>query len=488
MSTLNGRSSRDLRELALVLAFGAVLGAGAAVLALRRGGSASEKALKARQRERLLRSSAALPDDPLWEGCGLSAEEVERFGRQIVLNKIGPAGQAALRDVSVLVVGAGGLGCPVSVYICAAGVGRLGIADDDTVAESNLHRQIGHSWERVGENKAWSLRKTCLALNDSGEVVAIPERLGTVERAIELFQQYDLIIDCTDAPPSRYLINDAAVAAGKPLITVSAVGMSGQLAVYNCDGGPCLRCVFPVSTDPVAAAAPVASCEENGVLGPAVGTMGTLAALEAIKLIAGGVIQGTPRPLASTRLKERMLLFDALDAANPFRTMKLSRRADCELCGSRGKAADLPNPALCQAVTLRPGEEAQQLDAQALQARLRAGAPTVLLDVRAPSHFVVAHLWGATNWPLPEISRLAPQAVKEKAAKLFQEASSKSAEDTREAGGEEPLLVCICRRGNASMAATRLLRSAGVEAWNLRGGLRAFSAAAPKDLKVPQLT
>ena len=159
----------------------------------------------------------------------------------MVLPSLGCEGQARLLEASVLVVGAGGLGCPVALYLTAAGVGRLGIADDDTVALSNLHRQIGHGWRAVGRHKASSLASSCRVLRSEAEL-QVHGRLSGLQEAVEAMRGYDLVVDCTDQPVSRYLLNDAALRAQKPLVAASAVGLSGQLAVYNFEGGPCLRC------------------------------------------------------------------------------------------------------------------------------------------------------------------------------------------------------------------------------------------------------
>ncbi|CAL1137764.1 unnamed protein product [Cladocopium goreaui] len=389
-------------------------------------------------------------DDQIWQGCGLSRAEVERYGRQVVLPSLGPEGQKKLLRGSVLIVGAGGLGCPVALYLAAAGVGRIGLVDADTVALSNLHRQIGHLARSVGVNKATSLAKACRELNATVQLEVCPQRLSRLEETAELIARYDLVVDCTDAPPSRYLLNDGALCAQRPLVAASAVGLSGQLAVYNFEGGPCLRCVFPVS---LADAEPVASCEEHGVLGPIVGTVGSLAALEVIKVLAKG------SALHKSCLRGKLLLFDPTSSLQPCRTVKIHRQADCAGCAPKDGAAPPMPPAGC-AMPL-PREEIS-ISPIELHSRLLAHRPTFLLDVRQRSHFAVTRLASAVNWPLTEMSRATEE---EKLKKLS-------------AAGDS-LVVCVCRRGNDSLTATLLLREAGIVALNLQGGLQQLMAVSP---------
>lgn len=249
----------------------------------------------------------------------LSAPEAERYGRQ-VMSKLGAAGQRALLDARVLVVGAGGLGCPCAIYLCGAGLGSVGIVDGDVVELSNLHRQVGHPEARLHENKAISLRTTCLSLNSKCDVRAYPKFAESSDELATVVRDggYNLLVDCTDSPKSRCLVNDAAVAANVPLVMPTAVGFSGQLAVYNVDGGLCYRCVFPPEGEP---AGPVA----RGIMGPTAGIMGTLGAMEAVQILAsmpGVTLRG-----------RRMLLFDSLDPVAPARIAQLQRRPGCRCCG-----------------------------------------------------------------------------------------------------------------------------------------------------------
>eukprot|EP00929_Paragymnodinium_shiwhaense_P084918 TRINITY_DN45438_c0_g1_i1.p1 TRINITY_DN45438_c0_g1~~TRINITY_DN45438_c0_g1_i1.p1 ORF type:complete len:456 (-),score=83.85 TRINITY_DN45438_c0_g1_i1:40-1407(-) len=412
----------------------------------------------------------------IWTQCGLTREEACRFGRQLVLSKFGVAGQKALLQGSVLIVGAGGLGCPAALYLCAAGVGRVGIADDDTVAISNLHRQVGHAAKDVGVNKAHSLRRACLAVNPTCDVVAHPLRLGDLASAAALAREYDVLLDCTDAPGSRYLLNDAAVKAGRPLVAPSAVGFSGQLSVYNLDSGPCLRCAFP-NPPGLDASTPVASCAENGVLGPVPGVLGSLSAVEVIKVLAKGFL--TERILTG-----RILLYDALDPTQPFRTMKVRKSAQCACCSSQSPAKDLALPATCAVPRRAHGVPA--VTPAALQKSLTGtkdgDAEQLLIDVRAPPHFAVTSLRGSENWPLPELLRLASAEEVRQRLQQLAKASGKS-QDYRKLS-----VVCICRRGNDSSLATEKLLAANVDAKNLEGGLQALLALEEDSSAKPVLT
>uniref|UniRef100_A0A183BUD9 ThiF domain-containing protein n=1 Tax=Globodera pallida TaxID=36090 RepID=A0A183BUD9_GLOPA len=214
----------------------------------------------------------------------LSREEIARFSRQLMLKGIGPAGQERLRGTKALIVGAGGLGCPVSMYLVAAGIGRLGIVDHDVVSIDNLHRQTMHDQQRVGQSKADSLKESLLRINKEADVVAY-NMLLTSKNVLQLLDDYDIVADCSDNAATRYLINDACVLSGKPLVFGSALGWEGQFTVYNNGPNcPCYRCIFPVPPRPEH----VMSCSEAGVLGPVVGVIGSLQALEIIKIAVHG--------------------------------------------------------------------------------------------------------------------------------------------------------------------------------------------------------
>jgi sulfur-carrier protein adenylyltransferase/sulfurtransferase len=245
----------------------------------------------------------------------LTTEQKERYGRHLLLPEVGPEGQAKLLDAKVLLLGAGGLGAPTALYLAAAGVGTLGIVDDDEVDLSNLQRQVIHTTERIGSAKVDSAEATIAALNPDVEVVKYPVRLDS-SNILEIVDGYDVIVDGVDNFPTRYLLNDATVRLGIPVVSASILGFDGQLSVFKPHDGPCYRCLYPVP--PPAELAP--SCGANGVLGVLPGTMGLLQATEVIKLVTG---IGEP-------LIGRLLLYEALGAT--FTELKVRRDPDCPIC------------------------------------------------------------------------------------------------------------------------------------------------------------
>jgi sulfur-carrier protein adenylyltransferase/sulfurtransferase len=245
----------------------------------------------------------------------LSREQKERYGRHLLLPEIGLEGQSKLLDAKVLLLGAGGLGAPTALYLAAAGVGTLGIVDDDDVDLSNLQRQVIHTTDRIGTPKVDSAEQTIAALNPEVEVVKYHTRLDA-SNIMEIIQGYDVIVDGVDNFPTRYLLNDATVRLGIPVVSASILGFDGQLSVFKPHDGPCYRCLYPVP--PPAELAP--SCGANGVLGVLPGTMGLLQATEVIKLVTGA---GEP-------LVGRLLLYEALGAT--FTELKVRRDPDCPIC------------------------------------------------------------------------------------------------------------------------------------------------------------
>jgi molybdopterin/thiamine biosynthesis adenylyltransferase len=257
---------------------------------------------------------AAIPKPP--QGP-FSDEELERYARHITLPDIGGGGQLALKQARVLVVGAGGLGAPALLYLAAAGVGRIGVIDADTVGLSNLQRQVIHGDQDQGLPKVFSAQQALARINPLIEVRPYNRALDA-DIAARLFGDYDLILDGTDSYDTRAMINAAAVAAGRPVIAGAISAWEGQVTLYDPAGGaPCLACVFPKAPKPELAA----TCAETGVLGALPGVIGSMMALEAIKHIAG----------AGTGLRGRMLIYDALHA--DMRVINLKRRADCAVCG-----------------------------------------------------------------------------------------------------------------------------------------------------------
>ncbi len=247
----------------------------------------------------------------------LSQAELNRYARHIVLREVGGAGQKALKRSSVLVIGAGGLGSPALQYLAAAGVGTIGVVDDDAVESANLHRQVIHTDDRIGMPKVFSAQAAMEAQNPFVTVRPYHRRLDA-ETAAQLFEEYDLVIDGTDNFETRYLVNAAAVRTGRPLISGALTQWEGQLAVFDpARGGPCYECVFPEAPDP--ALAP--PCSEAGVIGPLPGVVGTMMALEAVKLLTG----------AGHVLRGEMLIYDGLYGET--RRITLKRRPDCPICG-----------------------------------------------------------------------------------------------------------------------------------------------------------
>jgi molybdopterin/thiamine biosynthesis adenylyltransferase len=248
----------------------------------------------------------------------LSDEELERYARHIVLREVGGPGQSKLKSARVLVVGAGGLGCPVMLYLAAAGIGTIGIIDDDIVSLSNLQRQIAHRTRDVGRRKTQSARDAALAINPTIAIEEFSERL-TPANALELIGRFDIVADGSDNFATRFLINDSCFFSRRTLVSAAVTEFDGQLATFRPgqDGSPCYRCIFP--EPPPAGTVP--SCSETGVLGAAAGVMGTLQALEVLKEAAG----------VGESLAGKLLIYDALSAR--FRTVTVKRDPACALCG-----------------------------------------------------------------------------------------------------------------------------------------------------------
>ncbi|HVI02541.1 MAG TPA: molybdopterin-synthase adenylyltransferase MoeB [Enhygromyxa sp.] len=257
----------------------------------------------------------------------LTPEQIKRYSRHLMLPEVGEVGQGKLLDAKVLLLGAGGLGSPAGLYLAAAGVGTIGIVDDDVVDESNLQRQVLHNIERLGMTKVESARKTLQALNPDVKVVPILDRLDS-SNVLEILAQYDLIVDGADNFPTRYLLNDASLKLGKPVVHASIFRFEGQVTTFMAnpeDGGPCYRCLYP--DPPPAGMAP--SCQEAGVLGVLPGMIGTLQANEAIKILLG----------VGETLSGRLLVLDAL--GTKWRTMKLRKDPHCRVCSKHPDEIEL---------------------------------------------------------------------------------------------------------------------------------------------------
>lgn len=365
----------------------------------------------------------------------LTHEEIRRYSRHLIMPEVGPEGQRKLKQASVLLIGAGGLGAPQALYLAAAGVGRIGIVDFDVVDESNLQRQIIHGTSTLGELKIDSARARLADLNPLVEVTTYQANL-TSENALEIIQPYDIVIDGTDNFPTRYLVNDACVILGKPNVYGSIYRFEGQASVFAVNEGPCYRCLYPEPPPPGL----VPSCAEGGVLGVLPGIIGTIQAMEAIKLIIGA---GNP-------LIGRLMLFDALEMR--FRELKLRKNPDCPVCGTHPTVTELIDyQVFCGVVPEESGIPAEnRITPQELAKTLAAGNGDVpvLLDVREPNEWDIVHL---ENARLISVNSLALHLD--------------------ELPRDEPIVV-YCKTGGRSARATQLLRDAGFRhVRNLDGGI-----------------
>src|ERR1700680_1223513 len=264
------------------------------------------------------RTSVAISTDALsQQEVKLSKEEIQRYSRHLIMPEVGLEGQLKLKRARVLMIGTGGLGAPLGLYLAAAGVGHLGLVDFDVVDSSNLQRQVTFTTADVGKSKSEAAKARLSALNPMIEIVSYETRL-TSDNALELFRDYDIIVDGTDNFPTRFLVNDACVLLGKPNVYGSIFRFEGQAPVFGSPGGPCYRCLYPEPPPPGL----VPSCAEGGVLGVLPGIVGSIQAMETIKLILG-----TGEPLVG-----RLLLYDAL--AMRFRELKLRKNPECPVCGA----------------------------------------------------------------------------------------------------------------------------------------------------------
>ncbi|KJX99417.1 molybdenum cofactor biosynthetic protein [Zymoseptoria brevis] len=411
----------------------------------------------------------------------LSAEEYKRYGRQMIMPEIGLHGQIRMKKAKVLIVGVGGLGCPAAAYLAGAGVGTIGLMDGDTVELSNLHRQVAHSTSRVGKSKVDSAHAYLSDLNPLVNYDLHPSHL-TPTTALQIFAQYDLILDCTDHPTSRYLISDTAVLARKPLVSASALRTEGQLIVLNNppstpgdpSGGPCYRCIWPRPPP----AESVVSCGEGGVLGPVVGTMGMLQALEAIKLLAAPtpdpldeleMLMADPTPLPPS---PTLLMFSAYNSP-PFRSVRMRRRhATCAACSSVATitphtllTGSMDYAAFCgltQPVNLLAPD--RRVAAWEF-ARLPRDGSNVLIDVRDETQYKMCALRGSLNVPWTgDGGSWVEKAVQSGAL----------------AGQGPSDYYVVCRFGNDSQMAAKAIEDVfglegnGMRVKDIKGGFRAW--------------
>jgi sulfur-carrier protein adenylyltransferase/sulfurtransferase len=316
-----------------------------------------------------------------------TSDELLRYARHLTLAEIGLAGQRKLAQARVLLVGAGGLGSPAALYLAAAGVGTLGIVDNDVVDLSNLQRQVLHDSPSIGEAKSASAARHLGALNPHVRVIPFNERLSSTN-AREIIGQFDIVVDGSDNFPTRYLVNDACILEGKPLVYGSILRFEGQLSLFGTAGGPCYRCLF--SEPPPAELVP--SCADAGVVGVLPGIIGSLQALETIKWIVG----------IGDSAAGRLLLFDALTLR--FREIAVRRDPGCMICGDHPAITTLIDyEAFCGASTMMPNDSAAEIDVATLAAALASETPPLVLDVREQWEFDIAHLDGAQLIPLAQL-------------------------------------------------------------------------------------
>ncbi len=368
----------------------------------------------------------------------LGPDEIRRYGRHLTMPEVGVEGQERLKEARMLLVGAGGLGSPVGLYLAAAGVGTLGLVDFDRVEETNLQRQVLYGQSDLGRPKIAAAVERLADVNPHVELVSHETRLDS-SNALEILADYDLVIDGSDNFPTRYLVNDACVLAGKPDVYGSIFRFEGQVSVFWGARGPCYRCLFPEPPPPGL----VPSCAEGGVLGVLPGVIGALQANEAIKLAIG---IGEP-------LVGRLLLFDALKLE--FRELALPKSPDCPVCSERPTLTSLIDyerfcglsPAAAE--PLPPGFEMAPAE---LEAALAAGESPLLVDVRTPVEHQISRLERSLLVPLPELPRRLSEL--DPAAEI----------------------VVYCHHGNRSANAVAFLRRQGfARARNLTGGIDAWS-------------
>ncbi len=371
------------------------------------------------------------------EAVTLSNEEILRYSRHLIMPEVGMEGQLKLKTAKVLCIGAGGLGSPLALYLAAAGVGTLGVVDFDVVDFTNLQRQVIHTTADVGRKKLDSAAEKVKAINPNIELRPFETRL-TSANALELFREFDIIVDGTDNFPTRYLVNDACILTGKPNVYGSIFRFEGQVSVFATREGPCYRCLYPEPPPPGL----VPSCAEGGVLGILPGLVGVMQATEAIKLILG---KGEP-------LIGRLVLVDALGMR--FRELKLRKNPDCPACGAHPTVRELID--YNQFCGIRGEEKPVEsgvpaMTVEELKQRLDRGEDLFILDVREPHEYQICNLGGYLI-PLGDL----PKRVHE-------------LDSSRE-------IVAHCRSGVRSAKAVDFLRQAGFQkVKNLTGGVLAWS-------------
>ncbi|HXQ32654.1 MAG TPA: molybdopterin-synthase adenylyltransferase MoeB [Anaerolineales bacterium] len=378
----------------------------------------------------------------------LSRDEILRYSRHLLIPEVGLEGQRKLKNSSALIIGTGGLGSPVSLYLAAAGIGRIGLVDYDVVDSSNLQRQVIHGTSTVGKLKVESARDKLIDLNPDIQVDVYNEPF-TSENALRIARDYDIILDGTDNFPTRYLTNDVAVFLGKPNVYASIYRFDGQASVFYAKEGPCYRCLFPEPPPPGL----VPSCAEGGVLGVLPGTIGTIQATEALK-----VLLGIGEPLIG-----RLLLYNALDMTFDF--VKLKKNPNCRVCGPNADIKELIDYEEFCGVPSHDHEEGSagaglDITVQELSERMKTNH-FKLLDVREPHELEISALPNAQNIPLGQL-----------AARLSELDSADE-------------MVIFCKSGGRSARGLELLVSAGFKkVKNLKGGINAWAREVDPELPI----
>lgn len=364
----------------------------------------------------------------------LSRAEIRRYGRQIIIPNVALDGQKRLRSARVLVVGVGGLGSVTSFYLTAAGVGALGLVDHDVVEETNLQRQIIYTTDDIGRKKVEAAKDRLSRLNPHVEIETYAETISSAN-ALDIISKYDLVIDATDNFPARYLLNDACVILGKPLIYGSVFRFDGQVSVFYSGKGPCYRCLYPEPPAPNL----VPSCAEGGVLGVLPGIVGTIQASEAIKLIIG---IGEP-------LIGKLLIVDALTPS--FRELRIERDKNCPVCGENPSIRELIDYEEFCGLRRGEAEEEFEISPEELKQRLERNE-VQLIDVREPFEWEICHIEGAKLIPLDQL----PSKI-------------------HELDPAKPIVI-YCHSGYRSAQAVKLLRELGLRrTYNLAGGIDAYA-------------
>lgn len=387
--------------------------------------------------------------NPNLDEIQLTKEEYERYSRHLILPQVGLEGQKRLKAASVLCIGTGGLGSPTLLYLAAAGIGRIGLVDFDVVDSSNLQRQVIHGTSWVGKPKIESAKNRILEINPYCQIDLYEDLLSS-ENALEIMEPYDIVVDGTDNFPTRYLVNDACVLLGKPNVYGSIFGFEGQATVFNYEGGPNYRDLYPEPPPP----GMVPSCAEGGVLGILPGIIGVIQATETVKIILG----------KGTTLNGRLLLYNALEMK--FRELKLRPNPERPVIEKLIDYDQFCGVTQAKAEEEKRHQEMQEMTVQELKQLLDSGAKDfVLLDVRNPSEYEIAQIPGAVLLPLSEIEN--GQGV-EKVQQML--------------NGHR--LIAHCKSGMRSAKALGILKEAGIEGTNVKGGILAWS----KDIdpSVPQ--